>query len=434
MTQVDRNTFKSNTTTLYADNATGNISAGDLRTQMNDIADSTVFKSTGYTAAPTANDDDADTAGNGIFGVGDVWVDESNERAYICLDNSTGAASWLEITAQPVTTLTTSNVPANTELAVWTSDTNLRGFSELSWAAGVLGIDGNIAISGTVNGRTVEDDGFKLDSIPADAISSVLLKDNNVDSGITNYQMKTLEIISGGGLTITNPGATTIRLELDNNRVIRDSANRTLDDTDNTAFITNDGASGTVRWTVPTSTSFSITPRLVAVFFKSEDQPMEIIGANGVRINERLETGSSQSLNTICDVPYESFAYLIFSGTTNVYYLFQSHKSLKSFNTQIGTSYTLEMTDRNEIVKMENAVANTLTIPTNASVPLPNGTEIRVIQTGAGTTTIDTGTGVRLNGVINGSGDITARWDEVRLYKDQMLMNGLPVGGIGTVS
>lgn len=434
MTQVDRSTFKGNTTTLFADNSTGNISAGDLRTQMNDIADSAVFRSTGYLAAPTPNDDDADTAGNGIFDVGDIWIDESNEQAYICLDNSTGAASWLEITAQPVTTLTTSNVPSNTEIAVWTSDTNLRGFSELSWAAGVLGINGNIAVSGTVNGRTIEDDGLKLDGIPSNAISSVFFKDNNVETGVTtNYQMRTFEIISGSGLTVTSPAANSIRLELDNNRVVRDTADRTLDDEDNMRFITNDGAAGTVRWTVPNTTTFEVSPRLVATFFKSDDQPMEIIGANGVRINNRLETGSNQTLNTICDVPFESFAYLLYSGLPNVYYLVQSSDDLLDFNTQIGTAYTLEALDRKRVVKMENAVANTVTIPNSSAVQYPIGTEIRIVQTGAGTTTIEADTGVQLNGILAGSGDITGRWDEVRLYHE-LENQWIAVGGIGTVS
>ena len=44
--------------------------------------------------------------------------------------------------------------------------------------------------------------------------------------------------------------------------------------------------------------------------------------------------------------------------------------------------------DRDSIIEMNNVAANTLTVPTNASVAFPVGTQITVIQTGAGQTTI----------------------------------------------
>lgn len=47
----------------------------------------------GNSIAPTINDDLSD----GIS-VGDMWIDETNDKAYICLNNSVGAAIWSEIT------------------------------------------------------------------------------------------------------------------------------------------------------------------------------------------------------------------------------------------------------------------------------------------------------------------------------------------------
>ncbi len=43
------------------------------------------------TAAPTTGDDDADG-----YSVGSLWIDVTNDNAYICLDASTGAAVWQE--------------------------------------------------------------------------------------------------------------------------------------------------------------------------------------------------------------------------------------------------------------------------------------------------------------------------------------------------
>lgn len=43
-------------------------------------------------AAPTVNDDSADG-----YDVGSLWVDTTSDQAYICADNSSGAAVWLKI-------------------------------------------------------------------------------------------------------------------------------------------------------------------------------------------------------------------------------------------------------------------------------------------------------------------------------------------------
>jgi hypothetical protein len=59
-------------------------------------------------------------------------------------------------------------------------------------------------------------------------------------------------------------------------------------------------------------------------------------------------------------------------------------------------NYTLTAADRGDVIIMSVATANTLTIPTNASVPFPIGTRIEVVQGGAGQTKIAAVTGVTL--------------------------------------
>ena len=64
-------------------------------------------------------------------------------------------------------------------------------------------------------------------------------------------------------------------------------------------------------------------------------------------------------------------------------------------NAQTGTTYTLVIGDEYLIgVTMDNAAANTITIPTNASVAFPIGTTILITQLGAGATTIAAAGGV----------------------------------------
>ena len=61
-----------------------------------------------------------------------------------------------------------------------------------------------------------------------------------------------------------------------------------------------------------------------------------------------------------------------------------------TLNAQTGTTYTAVSTDQYQVlVTMNNASANTFSIPTDATYAFPNGTAITVLQIGAGVTTIN---------------------------------------------
>jgi hypothetical protein len=59
-----------------------------------------------------------------------------------------------------------------------------------------------------------------------------------------------------------------------------------------------------------------------------------------------------------------------------------------AIDAQTGTTYTVVLDDNGQLVTMNNASANTLSIPTDANVNFPVGTQITVLQIGAGQTTI----------------------------------------------
>jgi len=86
-------------------------------------------------------------------------------------------------------------------------------------------------------------------------------------------------------------------------------------------------------------------------------------------------------------------------------------------NAQVGTTYTLVLTDSGKIVTMTNAAANVMTVPTNASVAFPVGSVISVLMGGAGTTTVTGDTGVTVNGVSAGSVAISAQYQGLSLLK-----------------
>ena len=93
------------------------------------------------------------------------------------------------------------------------------------------------------------------------------------------------------------------------------------------------------------------------------------------------------------------------SGSTNgIKWQYEGELTL---NAQTGTTYTLVLTDSAKFVTLSNASAITLTIPTNASVAFPIGTQVNIVQLGAGQVTVggagvtirSQGSKLKLNGI-----------------------------------
>lgn len=72
--------------------------------------------------------------------------------------------------------------------------------------------------------------------------------------------------------------------------------------------------------------------------------------------------------------------------------------AIAQFNAQTGTTYTLVLTDAAKLITLTNAAAITLTVPTNASVAFPIGTQILLYQGGAGQVTISSSATLRSQG------------------------------------
>ena len=70
--------------------------------------------------------------------------------------------------------------------------------------------------------------------------------------------------------------------------------------------------------------------------------------------------------------------------------------SMIALNAQTGTTYTTVLADDGKLVTCDNASAITLTIPPNSDVAYGIGTQINIMQLGAGQVTIAAGAGVTL--------------------------------------
>jgi len=79
------------------------------------------------------------------------------------------------------------------------------------------------------------------------------------------------------------------------------------------------------------------------------------------------------------------------------------------------SSYTLVLADASKLVEVSNASANTVTIPLNSSVAFPTGTQVNILQTGAGQTTIAGTAGVTVNATPGAK--LRAQWSACTVIK-----------------
>ena len=78
-------------------------------------------------------------------------------------------------------------------------------------------------------------------------------------------------------------------------------------------------------------------------------------------------------------------------------------------------NYTLVLADDGKIVELSNSSAVTLTVPLNSTVAFPIGTQITILQTGAGQVTIQPTSGVTINA--NPGFKLRAQWTAGTLIK-----------------
>ena len=89
-------------------------------------------------------------------------------------------------------------------------------------------------------------------------------------------------------------------------------------------------------------------------------------------------------------------------------------------NAQSGGTYTLVLADKGKLIELSNGSANAVTIPLNSSVAFPVGTQITVLQTGAGVSQINVAAGVTLNCTPQGTANVAkfrAAWSSITLIK-----------------
>jgi hypothetical protein len=101
---------------------------------------------------------------------------------------------------------------------------------------------------------------------------------------------------------------------------------------------------------------------------------------------------------------------------TSLTYINQYALPVLSQNAQTGTTYTFAIGDAsNKLVEFSNASSITATVPPSSSVNYPIGSQINLLQTGAGQVTIAAGVGVTINA--NPGLKLRAQWSSATLIK-----------------
>jgi hypothetical protein len=150
--------------------------------------------------------------------------------------------------------------------------------------------------------------------------------------------------------------------------------NRLAVGTDGQALVASAAATNGVTWATPTDT----TKQPIATLTTKGD----IYAATASATVTRLGVGTDRKKLT-ADA----------AEATGIKWQYEGELTL---NAQTGTTYTLVLTDSAKFVTLSNASAITATVPPNSSVAFPTGTQVNLMQLGAGQVTVAAGAGVTL--------------------------------------
>ncbi len=205
----------------------------------------------------------------------------------------------------------------------------------------------------------------QLDPKGADLSSTDLFEVSvNTGSGYDTYSITGQEIINGGsGIYVPYTGATQ-DVDLDANKLSAES-------------IYIEGTNGAGHLHLKHQNADATATGQSTALWANNDGDLKWKNDNDYKTTLKTSLNTADRVYTFPDV----------SGVVALQEIVFDKKA---------TSYTLVLGDAYELIEMEVSTANTLTIPTNASVPFPLGTQILVSQLGTGQTTITPAVGVTI--------------------------------------
>lgn len=204
-------------------------------------------------------------------------------------------------------------------------------------------------------------------------------------------------------------------------------------------YVLSTDGSGTTSWVPQNSGSVTSVAMTVPSFLSVAGSPITSSGTLAVTLSGTAlpvaNGGTGQTSLTAHDVligngssgitqisPSTAGFVLTSNGTgADPSFVTPVTSGVRTINAQTGTTYTFALTDgsgngNNPLVTASNGSAQTYTVPTNASVAFPTGTQIDLMQQGAGKVTIAAAGGVTINSK-GGNLSISAQYVAVSLVK-----------------
>jgi len=306
-------------------------------------------------------------------------------------------------------------------------------------ASGTVALSGSIALGTDTTGNYVNDltagTGVTITHTPSEGSSPTVAIGQAVgtSASVTFGQVTTTgNVIVGGNLTVsgTTTSVNTETLTIDDNIIVLNN-NVTSTPSENAGIEVERGTSANVlvRWNettdkweatndgtnygnlVTTADSGTVTSTMIAdgtivdadinasagialsklatstagniIVYNSSGVPTSVTETGDVTISDTGVTSIASGVIVNADV--SDSAAIDLNKLADV-----------STNAQTA-SYTLVLADKNKIVEMGVGSANNLTVPLNASVAFPVGSQINILQTGSGQTTIVAAGGVTIN-------------------------------------
>jgi hypothetical protein len=97
----------------------------------------------GASAAPTVNDDSGDG-----YSIGSRWLDTTNDKEYVALDVTAGAAVWVETTATGGTSVSNERTVDDTVIATWVDRTDEQTDEGIEWEAAQVVVVNDVGPNG----------------------------------------------------------------------------------------------------------------------------------------------------------------------------------------------------------------------------------------------------------------------------------------------
>ena len=373
-----------------------------------------------------------DTTGNYVAtltaGTGVTVVSGTGESSAASVSIGQAVATSDNVTFNTVTgtngviTLTSTGAPSSTiadgALGVDTSGNGLYFRSGSTWIE--VRNAGDVALGTETTGDYVQSlvagTGITITNNSGEGSTPTIALDQAVS---TTSDVEFNDLVVAGNLTV-NGTTTTLNsttLTVDDKNIELGSVGTPTDTTADGGGITLKGATDkTINWVSSTGAwTFSEHIGLAAgkaFFINGTEKLSEFRLAASVNID-----GSKIVLKGSTDPDDGSIAWnttsdkiLVYNGSTDLEFV----PSTIVTNARTA-NYTLVLSDKDKLVEMSVGSANTVTVPPNSSVAYPVGTQIQILQTGAGQTTLVAGSGVTVNGTPGLK--LRDRWSSATLIK-----------------